>query len=142
MIIHEVTFHGARLAPDDDRFQRWVWRDTIVSGLRTVQQGFSDTAQLTTGISADESQLLSLLAQMDAKRSLPATSRRVDADRVMRLVAEYGYTAAQVQRYRDTAEHSRDSVTAAEHTANAKHATAHAEQLLADIRAELTRRAS
>ena len=139
MIIHEVTFHGARLAPDDDRFQRWVWRDTIVSSLRSVQQGISDTAQLTTGIVCDESQLLSLIGQMNATRN---PQREHADDRVMRLVAEYGYTAAQVQRYRDTAEHSRDSVTAAEHTANAKHATAHAEQLLADIRTELTRRAS
>lgn len=138
MIIHDVTFHGARLAPDNDRFQRWVWRDTIVSSLRSVQQGISDTAQLTTGIVCDESQLLSLIGQMNAKRD----PRREHVDRVMRLVSEWGHTVAQVQRYRDTAEHSRDSVTAAEHTANAKHATAHAEQLLADIRAELTRRAS
>lgn len=63
---------------------------------------------------------------------------RADADRVMRLVSEWGYTVAQVQQMVDRAAHSRDAVTAAEHRANAQSATAVAKQQLDAIRAELT----
>lgn len=70
MIIHAATSYGVLVSPDDDRFQQWVLRGQIMKHLRRVQAGtYGDTAQLTTGVIADESQLLSLVAQMDGRSS-------------------------------------------------------------------------
>lgn len=59
-------------------------------------------------------------------------------DQIMRLVSEYGYTVAQATEYRTTAKHCGNGITAAEHTTNAKHATAHAAALFGQIRDALT----
>lgn len=71
MIIHDATPQGALVAPnEDEKRKRWIWRDTIVRALTSVRSGaYADTAQLTTGIHADESDLTDLLAHMDGRAS-------------------------------------------------------------------------
>lgn len=62
MIVYDVCSRGALIAGDQETTRHWLYADRLAGLLRQVQSSSyaSTTVQVTTGISADESDLLDL----------------------------------------------------------------------------------